>query len=86
MAQARRRTALWAMMPGCRAALRAPMPPTLCLLAPLGVQGEPSVFEREAASMKGKAGQRQSKIQVAGKDYEHQDFCQVSTAQHDARH
>ena len=38
------------------------------------------MFEREAAAMKGKAGQRQSKVQVAGKDYEHQDFCQVSTA------
>ena len=46
------------------------------------MQGEPSVFEREAAAMKGKAGQLRSKIQVAGKDYEHQDFCQVSTAPH----
>ena len=34
--------------------------------------------------MKGKAGQRRSKIQVAGKDYEHQDFCQVSAAWHGA--
>ncbi|PRW60864.1 SNF2 super family [Chlorella sorokiniana] len=40
-------------------------------------QGEPSVFEREAASLKGKAGNQKSKMQVAGRDYEHDNFCQV---------
>lgn len=41
------------------------------------LQGEPSVFEREAASLKGKAGNQKNKAQVAGRDYEWDDFCQV---------
>lgn len=50
----------------CRAALRC-------------AQGEPSVFEREAAGqgLKERCGKSRNKLQIAGRDYGHQDYCQV---------
>lgn len=33
------------------------------------LQGEPSVFEREAAGLKGKAGNQKKMHQTAGRDY-----------------
>ncbi|KAL4421455.1 hypothetical protein ABPG75_010746 [Micractinium tetrahymenae] len=39
-------------------------------------QGEPSVFDREAAG-RARPTPKKNKLLIAGRDYEHQDFCQI---------
>jgi hypothetical protein len=47
----------------------------LCVLCP---QGEPSVFQREAQGLRERCGKKKNNYQIAGRDYDHQDFCQAS--------
>lgn len=55
-----------------------PLPATAAPSLPPFMQGEPSVFEREMAGRAGQRAPMKNKLLIAGRDYEHQDFCQVS--------